>query len=45
MAIKNIGFYSDHKNVGGWIGWITTIKGVYFIANDGSISDCYSSCD
>jgi hypothetical protein len=38
--IKEIGFY-EHPDKVGWSGWITTNKGTYFVALDGSISDCY----
>jgi hypothetical protein len=34
--VKSIGFYDDSVSVG-WLGWITTKVGNYFIDNDGQI--------
>jgi hypothetical protein len=34
--VKEIGFYKRPKKTG-WIGWITTIDGTYFIGLDGKI--------
>ena len=36
-AIKNIGFYKESEKVG-YVAWIQTIDGTYFVDVDGKIS-------
>ncbi len=37
VVVKNIGFYSEAEKVG-YVGWIETIDGTYFINDQGEIS-------